>query len=137
VLRELFAALGNDPYVVAECLARPALADRLARSFYAHDQRFHGGLRQSAQAELANQPVAGMQQTSGTYSEIEWVKSDDESGIVGQPRTRAGLPNKQSAAEAPALQQPREATNAVKMTDSEWQDNVQKLAATFASPKTG
>src|SRR6478609_9519473 len=29
VLRELFAALGNDPFVIAECLARPALADRL------------------------------------------------------------------------------------------------------------
>jgi N-acetylneuraminic acid mutarotase len=29
VLRELFEALGNDPYVIAECLARPILADRL------------------------------------------------------------------------------------------------------------
>ena len=26
VLRELFNALGNDPFVIAECLARPALA---------------------------------------------------------------------------------------------------------------
>jgi N-acetylneuraminic acid mutarotase len=29
VLRELFAALGNDPLVIAECLARPVLAERL------------------------------------------------------------------------------------------------------------
>jgi hypothetical protein len=29
VLRELFEALGNDPFVVAECLARPVLAERL------------------------------------------------------------------------------------------------------------
>src|SRR5262249_46685297 len=28
VLRELFKALGNDPFVIAECLARPALAER-------------------------------------------------------------------------------------------------------------
>jgi hypothetical protein len=28
VLRELFAALGNDPFVIAECLARPLLAER-------------------------------------------------------------------------------------------------------------
>ena len=28
VLRELFEALGNDPFVIAECLARPALAER-------------------------------------------------------------------------------------------------------------
>jgi hypothetical protein len=29
ILRELFEALGNDPFVIAECLARPVLADRL------------------------------------------------------------------------------------------------------------
>src|SRR5262245_45368857 len=29
VLQELFDALGNDPFVIAECLARPVLADRL------------------------------------------------------------------------------------------------------------
>jgi N-acetylneuraminic acid mutarotase len=28
VLRELFAALGNDPFIIAECLARPLLAER-------------------------------------------------------------------------------------------------------------
>src|SRR5437660_5364818 len=39
VLRELFEALGNDPFVIAECLVRPALADRLLRNWYAHDQR--------------------------------------------------------------------------------------------------
>ena len=33
VLRELFAALGNDPFVIAECLARPVLAERMLTSF--------------------------------------------------------------------------------------------------------
>src|SRR5262249_12594717 len=28
VLRELFKVLGNDPFVIAECLARPVLAER-------------------------------------------------------------------------------------------------------------
>ena len=32
VLRELFQALGNDPFVIAECLARPVLAERLFNS---------------------------------------------------------------------------------------------------------
>jgi N-acetylneuraminic acid mutarotase len=32
VLRELFQALGNDPFVIAECLARPMLAERLFTS---------------------------------------------------------------------------------------------------------
>src|SRR5437764_435425 len=33
VLRELFSALGNDPFVIAECLARPLLAERLTADF--------------------------------------------------------------------------------------------------------
>jgi hypothetical protein len=38
VLRELFAALGNDPFIIAECLARPVLSDRLVTDLSAHDQ---------------------------------------------------------------------------------------------------
>src|SRR5215475_6083767 len=36
VLRELFDALGNDPFVIAECLARPMLAERLLANWYAY-----------------------------------------------------------------------------------------------------
>src|SRR6476620_8037158 len=32
VLRELFQSLGNDPFVIAECLARPVLSERLFMS---------------------------------------------------------------------------------------------------------
>src|SRR5262249_2303414 len=45
LLGELFAALGDDPFLIAECLARPALADRRARELYAFDARMHGALR--------------------------------------------------------------------------------------------
>jgi hypothetical protein len=38
VLRELFAALGNDPFIIAECLARPALSGGLVTDLSAHDQ---------------------------------------------------------------------------------------------------
>ena len=38
VLRELFEALGNDPVIIAECVARPALVERLMAKFYSHDQ---------------------------------------------------------------------------------------------------
>src|SRR5206468_8869949 len=48
VLRELFEALGNDPFVIAECLARPALADRLLTNWHAYDERIHGELKQRA-----------------------------------------------------------------------------------------
>ncbi len=46
MLRELFAALNNDPFLIAECFARPALADRLIRNWYAFDERFHNDSKQ-------------------------------------------------------------------------------------------
>jgi hypothetical protein len=52
MLRELFESLGNDPFVIAECLARPTLAGRLLTNWYAYDQRIHGELKQQAQADL-------------------------------------------------------------------------------------
>src|SRR4029077_11164827 len=41
VLRELFEALGNDPAVIAECLARPILAERSIAVWSAQDQTRH------------------------------------------------------------------------------------------------
>ena len=38
VLRELFEALGNDPFVIAECLARPVLTERLIADLSAQHQ---------------------------------------------------------------------------------------------------
>jgi hypothetical protein len=49
VLRELFAALGDDSFVIAECLARPVLAERLITELYAHDQRFHGAPKRNCE----------------------------------------------------------------------------------------
>src|SRR5947199_6644907 len=88
VLRELFEALGNDSFVIAECLARPALAERLLTNWYAHDQRIHGELKQRAEAELQAHPtVEQMNQLSGNYSEIELIRSD---GGHGQNRRAIG-----------------------------------------------
>ncbi|HZD09583.1 MAG TPA: hypothetical protein VE176_15105, partial [Candidatus Limnocylindrales bacterium] len=114
VLGEIFAALGNDPFVIAECLARPVLAERLLTELYAHDQRFHSELKQRAEADLRTHgSVTQMKQTSGTYSEMEWIKSDS---------TETGS--------APADEK---STGAVKMNSSEWQESVEKLAAQFDS----
>ena len=41
VLRELFGALGNDPAVIAECLARPILAQRLIADLSTQDETRH------------------------------------------------------------------------------------------------
>jgi hypothetical protein len=112
VLHELFEALGNDPFVIAECLARPALSERLVTNFYAHDQRFHGELKRRAEAELrTHRTVKQMKQTSGKYSEIELVRSDS-----GEEEANHG------------------AEPGVKLNSREWDENVQKLAATFNKP---
>ena len=47
VLRELFEALGNDPSVIAECLARPGLTERLVADLSAHDKRQRFALPQT------------------------------------------------------------------------------------------
>jgi hypothetical protein len=128
VLRELFDALGNDPFVIAECLVRPALAERLLTNWYAYDERIHGELKQRAQAELLTHPsVEQMKQLSGTYSEIEFTK-EDSGGTVGQAHR---LPNRQSAGGAPALQQ-QHSTHVVNLNSGHWDETVQKLAVMFS-----
>ena len=63
VLRELFEALGNDPAVIAECLARPILAERLIADLSAQDQTQHvespqtDGLRTMSVATTLGQVV--------------------------------------------------------------------------------
>ena len=108
VLRELFAALGNDPFLIAECLARPALAERLATNWYAFDERFHGELKRRAETELQAHPsVEQMKQTSGAYSEIEFVKSDSGDNENSEPGA------------------------ALKLNSREWDELVEQLAAAF------
>src|SRR5205809_4556629 len=47
VLRELFEALGNDPAVIAECLARPILAERLIANLSAQGETCQVGSPQT------------------------------------------------------------------------------------------
>ena len=109
VLRELFEALGNDPFVIAECLARPALADRLLTNLYACDQTFHNVLKRRAESELgAVSNFQHMKQLSGTYREIEFVKTDS---LHRRTEYAAG--------------------ESVKLNSQQWDQTTQKLAARF------
>ena len=90
VLRELFAALGDDPGKAAECLARPLLADRLIRSYYSHDSRFHGGLKDRAAREMEENGASSRSKgASGTYAEVEWRRGLSRTpGVIGlEPET--------------------------------------------------
>jgi len=89
VLAELHAALGNDPRLIAEALARPALSGRLVRSWYARDSRFHGELRHRAEAALAGSAgnVAALRPLADRYEEVEWVRGENPS-----PEARESAP---------------------------------------------
>src|SRR5438445_89664 len=109
VLQELLEALGNDPFVIAECLARPALADRLITNWYAYDQRIHGELKQRAETELQTRAsVEQMKQLSGKYSEMEVVKNDPAQA-----------------------KQNRDSARSIKLNGHEWDETAQKLSAMF------
>ena len=69
VLRELFEALGNDPAVIAECLARPILAERLIANLSAQDQTRHVESPQSNEL-LAMSVVTPLGQVIYTLPEI-------------------------------------------------------------------
>src|SRR5262245_52271940 len=69
VLRELFEALGNDPAVIAECLARPRLAERLIADLSPQDQTRHVELQQ-ADALRTNSVVPGLGQVVYTLPNI-------------------------------------------------------------------
>src|SRR6185312_14274425 len=57
VLRELFEALGNDPFVIAECLARPILVERLVINRNAYEQTLQVDLKQRANDTTAEVTV--------------------------------------------------------------------------------
>jgi hypothetical protein len=118
VLREIFAALGGDPFVIAECVARPVLAERLLTELYPHDQRFHGHLKRRAEAELrTHRSMREMKQTSGMYTEMEWIKNDSTPDEVksGSAPNAFGDDGKAS----------------LKLSSREWDESMSKLVEQF------
>jgi N-acetylneuraminic acid mutarotase len=65
VLREVFARLGNDPFIIAECLARPVLTERLTADLSAHDKtrRFESASSKALRSVSMTTTVA-----NGAYS---------------------------------------------------------------------
>src|SRR5204862_1265603 len=109
-------ALGNAPLVIAECIARAVVGERLLTQLNAQDDRFHGELKRRAVAELRTHgSVKQMKQTSDTYTEMGWIKSDSA---------------KEDFAPADA-----KSAEAVKMNSSEWQESVAKLAEQFGGSR--
>lgn len=77
LLKQIFNALNNDPYLIAQCLAFPTLADRLIKNRYSYDALFHGSLKSKAtQDALMILNLDAMKSTSGNYREIVFTKTE-------------------------------------------------------------
>jgi N-acetylneuraminic acid mutarotase len=80
-LQEVYAALGNDVFLIKECVARATLADRLTHNFYAYDPRFHSASRAAIDA-LRDQLASGAlspkdEHPNRTVSEIAVAPESD------------------------------------------------------------
>jgi hypothetical protein len=90
LLRELYTALGNDPFVIAETLGRQTLVDRLSRSWYAFDDRFHGALKQRVEEALDRSPSATpLKSLGGDYAEQRFVRRGDAGQVLAHQRADA------------------------------------------------
>jgi hypothetical protein len=83
VLRELFEALGNDPYVIAECLARAALSERLTTSLHA-TQIKTGVLRPKVMAAAAaNFTLPAISDANGCIDDA-WIATSTTNAPSGR-----------------------------------------------------
>jgi N-acetylneuraminic acid mutarotase len=88
MLKELFAALRGDPFVIAETLARESLADRRARNWYANDSRLHSSTRAKAEAATAScSDVECLKAFGGLYRETSLRLEQDP----GDPKAEPGI----------------------------------------------
>jgi N-acetylneuraminic acid mutarotase len=138
ILSEQFSALSNDPHLIAETVARPILADRLIRNWYATDDQFHGALRSQAESELAGvRDSQQLQKLSGQYREIELINNDSANAQKPDLSTKTvRMPPPPSGASRSKSTGPSSSTsishaNVVAMTQSEWSAALQSLRSRF------
>src|SRR5438046_984585 len=85
VLREVFAALGNDPFVIAECLARSVLAERLlAHTPFDQAEQTSRTISQLA-AATANYSLPTISDTAGGCIDDTWTATS----VINAPAQRA------------------------------------------------
>jgi len=88
-LQELYAALGNDAFLVKECLARATLVDRLTHNFYAFDPTMHIAARTQAgylhQQLVSGELGASADHPSRTISVLVVGATDDQPALTAPP----------------------------------------------------
>src|SRR5262245_62742235 len=105
-LREIFEALGNDPYLIAETLVRETLVDRWVREAYARDPALHAHVREEAEEGRRRcGTIACMASMGGEVIEDTWTRR-----TVSSPSARVT------------------SDGAVRLEDDEWSLRSQDLA---------
>src|SRR5207248_2012436 len=84
VLQELFEALGNDPFVIAECLARPMLAERLLAHPAVERVKQQSRTFDQTVAAGANYTLPTISDPSGRCSGDTWTPTS----LTGAPEGR-------------------------------------------------
>src|SRR6185436_5157428 len=110
-LRDLFAALHDDPFLIAECLARPVLAQRLVESAFADDDRIHGSQRAMLASKLSGvQDLATFERLDGDRAERTLVLDEavEANDAAPDPSDRA-----------------------MHLTRAEWSREIDRLAGGF------
>ena len=89
-LRELFAALGSDPFVIAECLAKPVLVGRSISELNMHDESFQQSV------DLTRVAVAPMIRAASSVSNVTYSLPQIEADCSDDswtPTSTAGVPD--------------------------------------------
>ena len=90
VLRELFEARGNDPAVIAECLARPILAEHLIADFSMQDQTRHvespqsNEVRATSVATTLGQVIYTLPEIADTCTDDSWTATTTANAPFGR-----------------------------------------------------
>ncbi len=84
VLQELFDALENDPFVIAECLARPALADRLLADSLANQVKQTRQTYYQIGAATASYRLPTISDTAGGCTDDTWTATS----VINAPLAR-------------------------------------------------
>ena len=132
ILQELFDALGRDAFLIAETLARHALEDRLVRSLYADDTRFHAALRRRAENALAAcGEVACMKTMGGDYFERTIRLRDVDTTAAVDPVYTLGpaLPGDAASTAHATTHAGTLDVSAELLDPDEWRDRLNRLAA--------
>lgn len=97
VLAEISTQLNHDPVLLAECLARPLVVERLIHSWYAKDSRFHGTQKAAIETELKR--GSHLSDLSGHYTETEWELTTESAqpalseSFSAQPKRKISAPD--------------------------------------------